>query len=540
MFKRRTTFQEIAITTIIIAGVAVLSITYALLNVNADALKRSAREYAVSVAENVAYRISDEVEGFENAVDQIINVFSSPGISTEDKIEMAKAIMVLESVGFIAVFDKTGKKQDIISSGPVVVPDRLPERVRETLLQQDRYYSLVDGQRRDARLGILIPWRRRNEIFAFLYTEMDLSTISAYIKDISLSRLGADDLVCVFDRAGNIVLPLNERRQDFLKSVLGQGFITEDSKSEDVFGSDFIATHNYADKEKGKMLGALISMPTLSWAVFIQQPYDAVYWSLGRMRRLSILVGVLSLCFAVLLAFLISRYITRSIAKLIYGVRQVANRNYAFKVDIQAKNEIGELADTFNQMVDQLNLHRKHIEKQQNKLEILARTDALTGLNNHGHFMEELTSEVQRAVHSSSPLSVMILDLDEFKRINDTYGHLIGDRVLVRIADIIKKHVRSTDIIARYGGDEFCVALTNTTAPGARALAKKMREEIAEKVFSADGGVKFHITCSIGLTQFHKEMESSLEVLKLADQALYRAKKAGKNQTKEKGIRPQR
>jgi len=540
MLKRRTTFQEIAITTIIIAGVAVLSITYALLNVNADALKRSAREYAVSVAENVAYRISNEVEGFENAVDQIINVFSSPGISTKDKVEMAKAIMVLESVDFIAVFDKKGKKQDIISSSAVVVPDRLPERVRETLLEQGRYYSLVNGDRRNAKLGILIPWWRRDEIFAFLYTEMDLSAISDYIKNISLSRLGAEDLVCVFDRAGNIVLPLDEMRQEFLKSVLGHGFIMEDSKSEDMFSTDFIATHNYTDKEKGKMLGALISMPKLSWAVFIQQPYDDVYWSLGRMRRLSILVGALSLCFAVLLAFLISRYITRSIAKLIYGVRQVANRNYTFKVDIQSKTEIGELADTFNQMVDQLNLHRKHIENQQMKLELLARTDALTGLNNHRHFMEELTSEVQRAVHSGSPLSVMILDLDEFKRINDTYGHLIGDRVLVTIAEIIKKHARSTDIIARYGGDEFCVALTNTTAPGARALAKKVREEIAEKVFSADGGVRFHITCSIGLTQFHKDMESSLEVLKLADQALYKAKKAGRNQVKEKGIRSRR
>ncbi|UCG30181.1 MAG: diguanylate cyclase [candidate division WOR-3 bacterium] len=534
MIRRRTTFQEIAITTITIAAVAVLSITYALLNVNADALKRSAREYAVSVAENVAYRISDEFDGFENAVEEIINVFSSPVISTEDKVEMAKAIMVLESVDFIAVYDEKGKQQDVISSNPVTVFDELPESMRQTAVEQGRYYGLVNGNSRTGRLGILLPWWRRNNIFAYLYTEMDLSSISAYIKDISLSRLGAVDLVCVFDRNGNIILPMDERRQDFLRNVLNDGFIMEDSEGDELFFSgDFITTHNYTDEEKGKMLGALISIPELSWAVFIQQPYDAVYWSLGRMRRLSILVGALSLCFAVLLAFLISRYITRSIAKLIYGVRQVANRNYTFKVDIQSKNEIGELADTFNQMVEQLNLHRKHIEQQQNKLEILARTDALTGLNNHRHFMEELTSEVQRAVHSDSPLSVMILDLDEFKRINDTYGHLIGDHVLLTTAEIIKRHLHSSDIIARYGGDEFCVALTKTPTSKARTVAKKIREEIAAKVFSADGAAKFQITCSIGLTQFHKDMESTLEVLKLADQALYKAKKAGRNQLKE-------
>jgi diguanylate cyclase (GGDEF)-like protein len=538
MIRRRTTFQEIAITTITIATVAVLSITYALLNVNADALKRSADEYAVSVAENVAYRISDEFDGFENAVGQIINVFSSPGISTEEKVEMAKAIMVLESVDFIAVFDDQGRKQDVISSSPIGVPAKLPEDMLKTAAEQGRYYGLVNGDGHTKKLGILLPWWRRSDIFAYLYTEMALSPISAYMKDISLSRLGSDDLVCVFDRTGNVILPLDEARQDFLASVLSHGFIMEDSEADELFfDGDFIATQNYTDQEKGKMLGALISIPELSWAVFIQQPYDAVYWSLGRMRRLSILVGVLSLCFAVLLAFLISRYITRSIAKLIYGARQVANRNYTFKVDIQSKNEIGELADTFNQMVDQLNLHRKHIERQQNKLKILAQTDALTGLNNHRHFMEELTSEVQHAIDSHTPLSVMILDLDEFKEINDTYGHLVGDQVLLTTAEIIKRHLRSSDIIARYGGDEFCAALTNTAAPRARRVATKIRKEIADNIFSADGAAKFKITCSIGLTQFHKNMENTLEVLKLADQALYKAKSAGRNRVKEKTVK---
>jgi diguanylate cyclase (GGDEF)-like protein len=538
MIRRRSTFHEIATTTIAIAAVAVLSITYALLNVNADALRRSAREYAVSVAENVAYRISEEFEGFENAVDQIINVFSSPVFSTDDKVEMAKAIMVLESLDFIAVFDERGKRQDVISSGPVAVPDELADDMRLFAAEQGRYYGVANEDGKSGKLGILLPWWRGNRIFAYLYTEMDLSPISAYIKDISLSRLGSDDLVCVFDRRGSIILPLEEKRQEFLAEILSQGFIMEDSETDELFfDGEFIATHNYTDKEKGKMLGAVISIPELSWAVFIQQPYDAVYWSLGRMRRLSLLVGLLSLCFAVLLAFLISRYITRSIAKLIYGVRQVANRNFTFKVDIQSKNEIGELADTFNQMVDQLNAHRKHIEQQQNKLEVLARTDALTGLNNHRHFMEELTSEVNRAVHSDAPLSVMILDLDEFKRINDTYGHLVGDQVLLATADIIKGHLHSSDIIARYGGDEFCVALTNTSVPKARAVATKIRKEIADKTFSADGAKKFQVTCSIGLTQFHKDMESTLEVLKLADQALYKAKKAGRNQIKEKNFK---
>jgi diguanylate cyclase (GGDEF)-like protein len=534
MLRKRTTFHEIAIATIVIAVVAVLSITYALLNVNVDALKRSAREYAVSVAENVAYRVSREVDDFENALKRIINIFSSPGVSTADKVELTKAIMVLESMDFIAVYDKNGKKQDIVSSAPITVPNRLPEVVLRTAAEKDRYFGLVERSENNARVGILIPWWRGERIFAYLYTEIDIVDISNYIRKISLSRLGAENLVSVFDRNGDVVLPLSETRQEFLKSVLEQGFVAEDSRLEDVLGSSFVATHNYTDKDQGKMLGALITIPDLSWAIFVQQPYESVYWSLGRMRRLSLLVGALSLCFAILLAFLISRYITRSIAKLTHGVRQVANRNFTVKVDINSRNEIGELAHTFNQMVDELNTHRKDLEEKQKELELLARTDALTGLNNHRHFMDQLSREIKQASRIKSPLSVMILDLDNFKHINDTYGHLIGDRVISTIAELIRKHVRSTDIAARYGGDEFCVALPNTTAPGARGLAKKLREEIAGVVFSADGDGVFHVTCSIGMAQFRKGTKDSLMILKYADQALYKAKSGGRNQVKEK------
>jgi hypothetical protein len=220
MLRRRTTFQEIALATIVIAVVAVLSITYALLNVNADALKRSASEYAISVAECVAYRVSNEVEGVENATKQMINIFSSPDISSEDKIEMAKAIMVLESVSFIAVYDRNGKRMDLISSGTVIVPRQLAEESRVAAIEKGRYYGMIDEGKSTARLGILVPWWRRDDIFAFLYTEMDIRSISTYIEDMSVSRFGARDLVAVFNRDGDVVLPLDESRHEFLRSVL--------------------------------------------------------------------------------------------------------------------------------------------------------------------------------------------------------------------------------------------------------------------------------------------------------------------------------
>ena len=148
--------------------------------------------------------------------------------------------------------------------------------------------------------------------------------------------------------------------------------------------------------------------------------------------------------------------------------------------------------------------------------------------------MAQLRSEIKQAVRHNSPLSVMILDLDDFKRVNDTFGHLIGDRVLLSIAELIAKHVRSTDITARYGGDEFCVALPNTTVQGARLVARKLCEEIADNAFTVDGKPPFRVTCSIGLAQFHKDMKDSLVILRFADQALYKAKSSGRNRVKEK------
>jgi len=162
-------------------------------------------------------------------------------------------------------------------------------------------------------------------------------------------------------------------------------------------------------------------------------------------------------------------------------------------ITVLVKGESGTGKELLAQAIH-LNSHRKDLEEKQKELELLARTDALTGLNNHRSFMDQLTYEIEQAVRHNSPLSVMILDLDDFKRVNDTHGHLIGDRVLLMIAELIRKHVRLTDITARYGGDEFCVALPNTTAQGARLVARKLREEIADKVFSVDGEVAFHIS----------------------------------------------
>jgi len=159
----------------------------------------------------------------------------------------------------------------------------------------------------------------------------------------------------------------------------------------------------------------------------------------------------------------------------------------------------------------------------------MARFDELTGVANRRYLLDRLTQEMLRARRYGSPLCILMLDLDHFKRINDTYGHIVGDTVLATVASILRQTIRATDIPGRYGGEEFCVVLTETKADGAHLVAERLRRRIAAEAFPAAAGQSFHVTCSIGLAPYHETIKDVLAFIARADQALYRAKAAGRD-----------
>jgi diguanylate cyclase (GGDEF)-like protein len=163
------------------------------------------------------------------------------------------------------------------------------------------------------------------------------------------------------------------------------------------------------------------------------------------------------------------------------------------------------------------------------ELRRLSRFDELTGLCNRRYLFDRLTQEMLRARRYGSPLSVLLLDLDHFKHINDTYGHLIGDTVLATIASIIRDTIRATDIPGRYGGEELCIVLTETRLDGACLVAERLRRRIATESFPVTDSGRFHVTCSIGLAQYRDDMKDLGAFLERADHALYQAKSAGRD-----------
>jgi diguanylate cyclase (GGDEF)-like protein len=158
-----------------------------------------------------------------------------------------------------------------------------------------------------------------------------------------------------------------------------------------------------------------------------------------------------------------------------------------------------------------------------------SKTDALTGLYNHGHILEWLSTEHKRATRNLETLACVMIDIDYFKMVNDTYGHGFGDRVLRETADLLRRRLRDSDVVGRYGGEEFLVLAPKTNAAGAKRLAEKLRASIEQHVFE-DDVFEVRITASFGVaTSDHTAATSAEMLLQISDRALLEAKELGRN-----------
>jgi diguanylate cyclase (GGDEF)-like protein/PAS domain S-box-containing protein len=172
----------------------------------------------------------------------------------------------------------------------------------------------------------------------------------------------------------------------------------------------------------------------------------------------------------------------------------------------------------------------KEIEGMKEDALRLSYTDGLTGIYNHRFFVEQLTLEMERQKRYSTPLSLLMIDIDYFKNYNDTNGHLAGDRVLKAVSILIQRGVRQTDIVARYGGEEFSAILINAGREKALEIAERVRRNVAETRFPNESAQpNKHLTVSVGVATFSSSVSSLTDLIREADHALYRAKKRGRN-----------
>ena len=255
----------------------------------------------------------------------------------------------------------------------------------------------------------------------------------------------------------------------------------------------------------------------------IDKNREAVAQNINNFEMLRIVLFLLSVAGFAFIGYTFHRILIRPLHALQTGATQIAEGNLGHRIHIGTADELQELAVDFNMMADSLLDKTSRLEKE-------AITDGLTGLYNHRHFYNRLEFEINRAARANSPVSVLIFDVDNFKKYNDRYGHHKGDEVLRKCAAAIRESVRSVDIAARYGGEEFAVILAETDKEGAIVAAENIRRAIEELRFSDEEGDTTHnVTVSIGVSLYPADTKEVNDLVKKADDALYTAKMEGKN-----------
>ncbi|MDH7480497.1 MAG: diguanylate cyclase [Armatimonadota bacterium] len=224
------------------------------------------------------------------------------------------------------------------------------------------------------------------------------------------------------------------------------------------------------------------------------------------------LVGTISL----------ARAISRPIRQLTAAARAVSSGNLDVTIPIKSADEIGELAGAFNHMVVALKESRDRLIERAN-------TDGLTDLYNHRYFQERLGKELSRAERYGRPLSIIMLDIDHFKALNDTHGHPFGDVVLQEVAKLLVSSVRDIDVVSRYGGEEFAIILPESQASEAVAVAERLRSAVRRHCFIGKDGQSIPVTISLGVAQYPIHSTEREGLIMAADLAMYQAKSMGRN-----------
>jgi diguanylate cyclase (GGDEF)-like protein len=284
-----------------------------------------------------------------------------------------------------------------------------------------------------------------------------------------------------------------------------------------------------APDPEGKLLGYAVVELSLDRLGLQQQ--DLLAWAL-----VTTCIGML---IAVLLSTLIASSVTGPIERISAVVAHIGQGDLEARVPSAESGALAPLANGINAMAarvavtqeelrHQVNLATEELRQQKEAAELAARIDPLTGVASRRAFTETAEGEILRATRYGTPLSLIMVDLDHFKSINDTFGHLAGDAVLAHFARTITQAVREVDLVGRLGGEEFAVLLPGTSAAEAVQAAERMRAAVAESRLHARGQ-QLTYSASFGVAAFDQLELSFSEFLARADAALYRAKAQGRN-----------
>jgi len=431
----------------------------------------------------------------------------------------------LDSILELTLYDATW--QVVASSAPASAPIAVPLTWPNTAITEGVVMRPPrwDDARGTATLTLVVPvLSPRNELLGALSAVLDFATLKGRLQEVMRSSpaemllLAADGEPLLSTRSAiSELTSLDPQIVSRLRAEPGKSMMVNGHHRREVIAvADMprqLPVIVVAERERAEVFAAWLALLKLF---------------LLTVAGLTLLVGTI--------AYWMGRSIVTPLNRLITATDGIARGDLDVKVPGNPAGEVGGLTRVFNTMAERLRRSRAEVEaarralEEKNQLlEVLAVTDGLTGLYNRKKLDEILVDQFARFQRHHRPFTLLMLDLDNFKSINDNYGHVAGDEALIAVSATLKQSVRTVDYVARYGGEEFVAVLIETPMGEALEIAERIRAGV-EGLRCSAGSKTISVTVSLGITYSQDSDDDPDKMLFRADHALYEAKRAGRNQ----------
>jgi diguanylate cyclase (GGDEF)-like protein len=435
--------------------------------------------------------------------------------SVQEKLDTIRELTVVNAAGQVVASSRQ-------AAATVILPDEWPPNsLTEGLVIVPPHW---DQQYASATLSIAVPvLSYDNLIMGALVAVLDLRTLQPHLKSATKSPRGD---VLLLDPEGRILVSSESDADKLMqldKSLLRQ--LRAQPGESLVFRG---MTHR-------EVIGLADMSAELPLTIVAERDRAEVYGTWIALRNMFLaLVGALVMVVAAV-AFQMGRSIVGPLQRLIGAADRIAGGDLEVRLSATRNDELGHLTLVFNQMADRLRHGHAEImaanqamQQQNQVLETLSITDSLTGLYNRSKLDAILNDQLARFKRTQRAFTLLMMDIDHFKTLNDTYGHITGDEILAAVARILVQSIRSIDYAARYGGDEFIIILVETSSDLALKTAERIRSQVENMRYSSHDST-IAVTVSIGIVQCQSDDTTPTAVFARADSALYKAKHAGRN-----------
>jgi len=415
----------------------------------------------------------------------------------------------------LLVYDLQGNivAQDPLLEQPAILPENWQEQLQE-------HKAVIGEVQHDKTTGIpivliAIPVLSGDgKTIGFFAADLELSPLDAVLRSFITTATAADNTTkLMLVQKGGTLLVSTE-----LTVTAGQ----TRNQAAALYGTP-LRPKEYINATGDRVLGILTLLDHGNYAVVLERNYDELFADLVSLRNLTLSLVLLLLAIMGFVAWLITRGILHPLETLRKSAEIVAAGDMEIKLPVTSHDELGIATLAFNQMIEQLKHNREELEQ-------LTITDSLTGIMNRMKILDATHEHIERYRRFGLSFSLLMIDVDFFKKINDKYGHLAGDTILARLGKLFTELTRSIDMAARYGGEEFLILLEGSETDEAVQTAERIRSVI-ENIETDYNGQKIKFTISIGVAQISSPEQNVDDLVCLADEAMYEAKEAGRNRT---------